>query len=558
MKTIKNMITAAIVSFMAASCSLNEISYTEVEKDKYMKDADQAETVLLGVYRNMNNDGLYGYHLSLYFTLPTDQAKVEGNSLNNFRNVPNNHYGTTEDEIEITWRALYKAIYDANDFIERLASNEKNFTEFDQKRAAIYMGEARTLRALYYFELTRWYGHVALMTSTRQSYQHPSTFEQATPEDVYKFIEADLKYAIEVLPYATDDNIRKSNQFRISKGGALGLLTKVYATWAGYPVKDESKWTEAAKTAKLLIEDHKHGLLEDYSQLWSNSANNVWDPKESLLEVSFYSPVLTGQSYNDPSGRIGKWNGVSASEGSVPIIRVAANWQVVPTFLWKWQDYKQDKRWALSFADYKYTKNGVEPLLKYKEGDKGPEMAGNFEMAMAEDAKGDWRKAFNSALNPGKWDIMKYAKKDNMLIDANVSNVNWYLLRYADVLLLYAEALNESTGAPTTEAYNALNMVRRRAGLNELSGLTPEQFRQAVRDERSHELAFEGHRRQDLTRWGIYVETIKNTYAGLAEWHEDAPDKYQAGIYTAEKHTLLPIPQRDKDLMPKFIQNPGW
>lgn len=567
MKTFKYFISAISTCLLAASCSLSEISYTEVEKDKYMNNADEANNVLLGVYRNMMKNDLYAYHLSMYFTLPTDQAKVEGNSLANFRNVPSNHYTATEDEVEHTWQALYNAVYDANDFIERLSVKVKDYSDADKNRAAIYMGEARTLRALYYFELVRWYGNVALITSTKESYNHPSTFTQASPQTVYEYIEKDLLYAINVLPYASDDTYRKNNAFRISKGGALGLLTKVYATWAGYPVKDDSKWEKAAKTAKQLVESGKHGLLEDYNQLWVNTNNNIWDSKESLLEVSFYSPTITGTSANDPSGRIGKWNGVAAAEGTVQCIRVPANWQVIPTFLWKWENHKSDKRWAISFADYKYNKNGKVPILKYKEDDI--EKEGTFEMAMSDEAKPEYRKAFNSSLNPAKWDIEKYTTKDNVLIDANFSNSNWYLLRYADVLLLYAEAMNEWQKGPTQEAYEAINMVRRRAfGLpidvesstSDLTkGMSYQDFQQAVRDERSHELAFEGHRRQDLIRWGIYADTIKETYIALGEWHEDAPNYYQAGLYTIKgKNELLPIPQRDLDLMPKFKQNQGW
>lgn len=109
------------------------------------------------------------------------------------------------------------------------------------------MGEARALRAMYYFELVRRYENIPLMTSTQMSNQSPSTFVQADPADVYKFIEDDLIYASEVLPYATDDTEREDNSFRFSKGAALGLLTKVYATWAS---KDASKWEYAAKQHK--------------------------------------------------------------------------------------------------------------------------------------------------------------------------------------------------------------------------------------------------------------------------------------------------------------------
>ena len=113
---------------------------------------------------------------------------------------------------------------------------------------------------------------------------------------------------------------------------------------------------------------------------------------------------------------------------------------------------------------------------------------------------------------------------------------------------------------PVEDAYEALNMVRRRAGLSDVkTGLSYEEFQQTVRDERSYELCFEGHRKQDLIRWGIYYETIKKTYDDLLGWHDDAVDYYLVGDNTVKgKHELLPIPQRDLDLMKQCKQNPNW
>lgn len=565
MKTwIYYIIGVLVCAFTISSCSLDETDYTEVEKGKYLNNADEAETVLLGVYRNLVEEGMYRYHLSLLFTLPSDIAKVEGNSINaSYRAMANFSYTSTQSEVQTTWQSLYNAIYDANDFIESLSSKMENYSETDKKRATYYMAEARGLRALFYFELVRWFGHVALITTTGQSKQHPSTFKQAAPEDVYKFIEGDLKYAIETLPYASDDNIRSDKDFRLSKGSVLGLLTKVYATWAGYPVHDTSKWQNAAETAKVLVESGKHELLSDYEQLWKNTCNGVWNPTESLIEVSFYSPSITGVNANDPSGRIGKWNGVSAS--GIRGIRNSALWRVMPTFLKNWQDRAIDKRYALSVADYKYgfDKTTNQDGVKLPLSDKA-----TLEEALADDSKDDIKKAYIGNITPAKWDTEKYVDASNYLIDSNVSNINWYILRYADVLLLYAEALNEWKQGPTTEAYTALNMVRRRGyGLDvntagsvcDLKDLDYAGFRQAVRDERAHELAFEGHRRQDLIRWGIYYESIKQTAQSLVNWYSDGAQYYQCAQYIQKnKNELMPIPQRDMDLMTSFTQNQGW
>lgn len=564
MKRLRYYIASLVSVALVASCSLEETTYTEIEKDKYMTSSAEAENVLLGVYRNLVEEGMYRYNLSLLFTIPSDIARCEGTTTDNYRIVPSNAYTAVQSDVEITWAALYNAVYDANDFIKELSLKVDSFEEDDKAEAAVYMAEARALRALFYFELVRWFGHITLMTDPDESYKHPSEFTQTDPVEVYEFIEKDLLYAIDVLPYASDDNIRSSNSFRFSKGAALGLLTKVYATWAGYPVHDESKWEAAAKTAKILVESGKHHLNEGsadtpgFEQLWYNTCNGIWEPGESLIEVSFYAPSVTGTAANDPVGRIGKWNGVTAT--GIRGVRNAGNWKVIPPFLAGWKDRDNDLRFRLSFADWRYTSDGKDPLGR----NDLP-----FEDALLPDAADNLKSSFNNILTPAKWDTEKYVEDANYLIDQNMSNINWYILRYADVLLLYAEALNEWHKAPTSEAYEAVNMVRRRGfGLpvNTASstadlptGLSYEDFQQAVRDERSYELAFEGHRRQDLIRWGIYYETVRATAQDMADWSENGANYYICARYTQKnKHELLPIPQRDIDLMPLYDQNPGW
>ena len=545
---------ALLGALILGSCSLDEKSFTEKEKHEFMRNAAEAETVLLGVYENLTEDAMYGFHMSLYFTLGTDQAKVSGSNTDGFRDVPSNLYSTSAAYVQQSWAALYNAIYDANDFIERLSVEAENYTDWDKNKAAVYMAEARTLRALFYFELVRWWGNVVLMKTTAESRQHPSTFVQSSPEEVYEYIEQDLEYAIKTLPYASEDIYRDRNAYRISKAGAIGLLTKVYATWAGYPVHDESKWQKAV-AVKPLVESGKHGLLADFEQLWYNTANGIWDPTESLLEVSFYAMIISG---GDPVGRIGKWNGVQAEQINEDYIRINSYWSVVPTFIASWKDYDKDKRWELSYADYQYDA-GRNQYAIWNEKDKVTQEIVKehwFEEAM-EKAAGRTNK-YNSSLYPAKWDLIKYASSH--ISDANYTNSNWYLLRYSDVLLLYAEALNELNRKPVDDAYEAVNMVRRRAGLSDLkTGMSYEDFRQAVRDERSYELCFEGHRKQDLIRWGIYYESIMKTYQDLTGWHENAVDCYMVGDYTVKgKHELLPIPQRELDLMKQCNQNPNW
>lgn len=559
---------AACLALSSISCSLEENVYTQVN-EAYITDAEMAQSLLWGVYRGLSVDGIYRLNLSMVFALPTDEAKIEGSSLVDIRTEGSNAYGTSSSYVQGTWSALYAAIYNANYFLEMMERKAPSFPREDQALCDIYVAEARAIRGLLYFELVRWFGHVPLITSTEQSNWDPARFKQADPVAVYDFIEKDLLYAVSHLPYAGEDKARKNNSFRISKGGALGLLTKVYATWAGYPIGDSSKWEAAAQTAEELISSKQHGLLPDFDQLWKNAGTNVWDPSESLIEISYYSPLSTNKS----SGRVGNFNGVRAQSGGLRGGRHGHNafFRICPTFLTDWKDPKNDKRWALSYADYQYTANGKQNMV-LKTVDGVPNSNVTFLMAWEgthPNWNSSWRTLYGAHLFPRKWDTEVYVPEANNLADNNYTNINWYLLRYADVLLLYAEALNEVNQGPTPEAYEAINQIRRRgygldvataAGASDLeNGLSYESFRQALRNERSWELAFEGHRRQDLIRWGIYYDTVSETYQHLTTWDDSGPDYYLAGIYTQKgKHELLPIPQREMDLCPQFKQNPGW
>ena len=557
-KIIYYILISVVCIFSFSSCTLDEEPHSEMEKKNFLNNANEAETVLLGVYRTMIADAAYGWNLSILFNLGTDISQVEGSTSENFRIIPTNAFPTSQAEIQNTWATLYNGIYNANDFLERISVKMDSYSNTDKQLATIYIAEARALRALFYFELVRHYNRIPLMTNTQMSYQDPKTFKQAEPEEVYKFIEKDLLYARDILPYAIDDTYRSSNDYRLSKGAILGLLTKVYATWAGEPVKDVSKWELAATTARNLIQSGKHSLLPNYEKLWENTCNGLWDPTESLIEISFYSPTVSGNS--DPVGRIGKWNGVKTTAIAGERGSCAGNVKVIHTFVLDWRNAGDgDIRRDLSIANYKYDDNKVLWVKSASDTDLTAEN---------KDKNKDQAQKNKQNYTPAKWDIEKYAIA-NKLINNDKSNVNWYFLRYADVLLLYAEALNEWKHGPTDEAYEAVNLVRRRGYGNPNNtsicdlptGLDEEEFRKVIRKERAYELAFEGHRRLDLVRWGIYYETVQNTYNALNNWWTTENEKFNYHVYVNTvkgKHELFPIPQRTMDLCTQYKQNPKW
>ena len=197
MKKIFYYILLSAICILPFSCSLDEESRTEIDKTRFMLNAQEAETVLLGVYQSLVSDAMYGFNLSILFNMATDCEQVEGSTTENFRIIPSNAFNASQSEVQATWAALYKAIYNANDFMEILKQRMKTYTETDKQLAYIYMAEARAIRGMCYFELVRRFGNVVLMTSTAMSEQAPSTFVQESPKVIYEFIEEDLKYAIQ-------------------------------------------------------------------------------------------------------------------------------------------------------------------------------------------------------------------------------------------------------------------------------------------------------------------------------------------------------------------------
>lgn len=560
---------SALTMMHLASCSLNEMVYTQPD-ETYITDASMLEAVLLNVYRDLGTDGIYRQYLPFVFDLPNDINKTEGNSIVSWRAEASNAFGVQDAYVQTTWQALYAAVYDANYFIELADDKIASLDDDGRRQAELFVAEARALRALLYFELVRWFGNVPLVTSTADANLAPEKYRQAAPEDVYAFIEVELKKAVDVLPWADADDVRTNKSFRLSKGSALGLLAKVYCTWAGYPLRNESKWEAAVQAAGEVVDSGHHDLLPDFRQLWVNSGSNVWDPKESLLELSYWSPLSTYES----SGRVGNTNGVRCSAGGLRNGTHIHNVLVYfnPTFLASWRDYDKDRRFELTYADYQYIPGigARKYALKTVDGVKNTEVS--FVKAWTDTLNASWdeswRVEYNYRLTNRKWDTEVYVPDDNYQVNSNYTNMNWYLLRYADILLLYAEALNEVNGGPMAAAYAAVNRVRRRAFGQDMdtvspeadlpAGLSQEEFRKAIMEERSYELAGEGHRRQDLIRWGRYYETVMETYQKLSSWHYRASEYYIGALYTQKgKHELLPIPQREADLC-GFKQNPNW
>ena len=178
MKKISYYIFAALMCATSlSSCSdmLEEESAVEVDKSKYMNNASEAETVLLGVYRNMVTDALYSYNLSILFNITNDIAQCEGNSTNAFREIPANAFTTSNSSVQSTWSTLYNSIYNANDFIETLESKVGNYTEGDKKLAN--MGRTSDPQIFVESIFPKAFGDAAMESYTESQDTYTALFE---------------------------------------------------------------------------------------------------------------------------------------------------------------------------------------------------------------------------------------------------------------------------------------------------------------------------------------------------------------------------------------------
>lgn len=400
------------------------------------------------------------------------------------------------DDSNSLWQEAYAGVARANTAIDYIPLIE-GMNETLQKRL---VAEAKALRAYYYFGLVRKYGDVPIVDGVLEGTGALEGITRKPVSEVYAFIEKDLLEAFPDLP----DSYGDAEKGRVTKWAAAGILATAELT--------QKKWADAIKQCDAIINSKKFGLLADYNKLfgWENEHKlfpdkngllvneNIWDVQFAFDERGNTVTQQTGSRDKRIGGNTNHYGGF---ENIMPL----------PDF-GNWFE-PGDKRKAISFVT---TVNG-------------------------------W--VLKSTTTSGAGPISgKYHNPESALPSPFNSANNQYLVRYADVLLMRAEAENELNGPGN--AYQFINLVRERAGIKPLSGLSKEDFRLAIRKERATELSFEGHRRYDLLRWGIFVETIRNSTSPILAIPRANIQDY---------HKLLPVPNNEiATSNGSLVQNPGY
>ncbi|MGN7884398.1 RagB/SusD family nutrient uptake outer membrane protein [Dyadobacter endophyticus] len=503
MKNIRILIALVSMSVMSCNDFLEEKPASFYTPDNYYTSYQQAQNAVNGIYASTRDFyspvGLYEENAMLMLENPTGQAKSDINQSNNNANLRNLNMQTTDLYFRVWWRSSYKGIGAANLAIKNIPLISSAVVTDVQKSQLL--GQARFLRAWFYFNLVRIFGDVPLVSdpvSSAVGLQIPRT----PVKDIYEqLIVPDLLAAEQSgLPFS-------DNTGRVAIGAVKSLLAKVYQTMAGFPLQQKDKLPLAKQKAMEVISSGKYTLYQNYDQFRDPANDNRM---ENIFMAQFASTIAVSPmfAFTLPSFSLIS-NGQQEIGTLLPDDTFFASYSANDL-------RKQERQFFYSHAPNFSTganvqfKNG-QHIFKYWD-----------DVAQA------------SGLGSGKC---------------------FPVIRLSDIMLLYAEAQNESEGAPDVNSYEYINAIRKRAQLAPLAGLSKEQFRQAVWRERNHELCFENQTWFDMVRTRMVYDTKNDTFVPMLGYAfpRDNTIKFQ------EKHYLFPIPQDEMNANPKLApNNPGY
>lgn len=409
---------------------------------------------------------------------------------------------------QLIWKVYYEGIYRANQVIENVPG-----IKMDANLKARLLGEAHFLRGLYYFNLVKYYHNVPLVLHTVKS-QKDYLVSQAPADSVWMQIESDFKAAIPVLPLKYSGN----DIGRATKGAAEAYLGKAYLF--------NKQWQDAANEFKKVIDSGVYGLVANYRDNFTSTDENN---KESIFEVQF-SRNVGGTVIGWQSPPYPDWGQTQAR--SITYAPTNFGWADIEPTRILYDEFRKDTT----------VTGGVDPRLKASlfydyPGETVYGVPYKKEYPGADSTQIFWRKYESDTPGGNEFDAR--------------SGINIRLMRYADVLMMYAEAENDLGN--TNTAYTYVQMVRARADLPDLKTVMPNMDKQQMQDEIAHErfLEFcgEGHRFDDIVRWGWLNDPTK-----LA-WLRQRDPEFDGYVKGRE---YLPIPQSELDVNPKLKQNPGY
>lgn len=431
-----------LLPFIILSCEqLNTVPTDFVGTENYFNNEEELNKGLTGVYDLLGDPSLYGEQLLSYMSYTNDEAIFVFSQLA-YQVRANFGYASNDVCFTNLWNALYRGVRNANILLEAL--DHPNASEVSESVKENIKAQALFLRAYYFFMLVERWGAVPMplssITSATDVHMAPTPVAEA-----YARIISDMEEAEAVLPQASKLGPKSSG--RISKNTAQGILARVCLSMAGFPVNDESKYAEALAWCTKVIETGENSLNPSYADLFVKQARDEYYIQENMWEVEFYGNYQ--DNYRE-GGYVGVRNGLRALNG-LDFPGYGYDFMRASKVLWDKYQYSlldpakdyiaKDLRMARNIAPYQWSGGSSANQNMYK-AYHGQSAASNRYTR--------W---------PGKW---RRDEETNLPRFKNGNGTNFPLLRYADVLLMFAEAENEVNG-PTQAAYDAINQVRRRA-----------------------------------------------------------------------------------------------
>jgi hypothetical protein len=406
------------------------------------------------------------------------------------------------DVVYNVYERHYKEINRVNTVINQVSLMTEDKINNEEKARII--AEAKALRGSFYFNMVRIYNRVVLVTEERTNLEDLN-FVQSEPEEVYAQIISDLTSAIPDLEVGSQSG-------QLSKGAVQALLGKVYLQMAGIPLNQNDKYALAAEQFEEVINSGEYELMESFQEIFDldHELN-----KEMVWVVEHDAPgeTIDGSQQSNLGSFMGP--GGSLNDGG--------GWGTA---------------WSALDLELAYDRNDQRRRVTI--------------------AYGNAPTAIDSTNAPNQFRPWKWQKPSGQAW-GNDTPFDYPYIRYANVLLRYAEAHAQAAGTVTPQALDAFNQVRARAraGANPettspplTAGISLADFMAEMDQECYRELAFEGHRKGDLIRWGTLVNRMNTLAPQTAVW-PGQPD--------AQDHEIIwPIPQQVLDLNPGIEQNPGW
>ncbi|MFC3875886.1 RagB/SusD family nutrient uptake outer membrane protein [Winogradskyella maritima] len=474
------------MAFLGCSDDFVDVASQDQNSEDFFNSEAEYQSALIGAY-----DMLQSTYLNVLLgEIASDNTLAGGESaidVPGIQEIDDMIHTPVNQQLRDIWGWMYSGVNRANYIMEF-----QDKTDFPGKAGVI--AQTRFLRAYYYFELVKWFGDVPFAVDQRIQFGDQFSIPRTPKAEIYAQIEADLIFAADNLPYI------QAQTGRITKGAAQALLGKAYLY--------QDKFSQAATVLEDLIANGPHDLLTDYSTMFLNdNENNI----ESVFEVQ----------YTDVEGA--GFDCLQCSEGNVAVGFNGIRQYSGPVFE----------------SGFSFNVPTQEVYDAFEDDDLRRDVAIlNIDAWAAETGA-----TFGTGFEHTGYFNRKYLPRQGDLNtgDANLTNPNNYRsIRFADVLLMAAEALNRG-GIDDGRAQQYLNRVRERAFGNMDNNITASgnALTNAIYDERRRELVGEGHRFFDLVRTGRAAAEIPG---------------FQSG-----KHELFPIPLIEIQLAGnQWDQNPGY